>query len=185
MLKRLFFLLFMLFAGCAQPPSKDIPVVVDDFRLERFLGTWCEIVRTDNTFQRNLDRVSANYSLAEEGYIKVVNNAYDVKLQRWRVRTGRAVLAGDSSRGALKVSFFGSFYAQYNIIELDRKGYEWALVCGRDKSMFWIISRKPEMDRAIIDRLLARADSLGFDTSKLLYAGYGGSRNVANGFSKQ
>ncbi|MCF8383525.1 MAG: lipocalin family protein [Chlorobium sp.] len=175
MCKNCFLFFVMLIAGCA-PAPKDTPVVVDDFHLERFLGTWHEIVRTDNVFQRNVDRVSANYSVEEDGYITVVNKAYDVKIHRWRVRTGRAMLAGRRDKGALKMSFYGNFYSQCNIVALDMEHYSWALLCGRDKSMFWIVSRRPEIDPALLKRLLAKADSLGFDTSKLLYAGYGSKR---------
>jgi len=42
--------------------------------------------------------------------------------------------------------------------------------------MFWILSREPVMDKALRKRLAAKADSLGFDTTKLRYAGYSGKR---------
>ncbi|MBN1279666.1 MAG: lipocalin family protein [Chlorobium sp.] len=170
MLKKLFFSLFMLLAGCANAPD-EIPVV-DGFQLERFLGTWHEIVRTQNSFQKDLDWVSASYELTDKGQVRIVNKAYDMRLRRWRIRSGRAVLDGDKHAGALKVSFFGSFFSEFNIIDLDKEHYSWALVSGRERSMFWIISRKATMDPLLKRRLIQKAESLGFDSSKLVYAGY-------------
>lgn len=166
--------LFLIFEGCSG--CKDAPAgihVVDGFELHRFLGTWYEIARTDNTFQKNLDSVSANYLIDDDGNIRVDNKAYDVKVKRWRYRSGKAVFAGDPNKGAFRASYFGSFYAQYNIIDIDKENYSWALVCGRDKSMLWIISRTTELDHLIVNKLLLEADSLGFDTSRLLYTGFG------------
>lgn len=164
--------LVLLLSGFSEAPKA--PSVITDFQPERFLGVWYEIARTENTFQRNLDRVSATYSLSEDGYITVINRAYDLKVMRWRTNNGRALFAGERNTGTLKVSFFGTFYSRYNIIDIDRKHYSWALVCGRDRSLFWIISRRPVMDRKLLKRLVVKARELGFDTSKVLYAGYGG-----------
>jgi apolipoprotein D and lipocalin family protein len=79
------------------------------------------------------------------------------------------VLQETQAGGALKVSFFGPFYASYNVVALDRENYAWALVCSNRKSLFWILARKPEMDPALLRQLVARADSLGFETGGLLY----------------
>jgi len=162
----------LLFSGFSEAPPP--PSVIRDFQPERFLGNWYEIARTDNTFQRNLDRVSANYSVSGDGYITVINRAYDLKVMRWRTTKGRAMLAGERTVGSLKVSFLGTFYSRYNIVDIDRKHYSWAIVCGRNSSMFWIISRRPNMDRTLLKKLLAEARMLGFDTKNMLYAGYGG-----------
>lgn len=170
MLKQYFVFFVLLLTGCTRV-SESIPVV-EGFRLDRFLGTWHEIARFDNSFEKNMDWVSATYSIDDKGQIVIMNKGYDVELGRWRFRQGRAVLAGSESIGALKVSFFGSFFSEYNIIALDKERYSWAIACGRDRSMFWILYREPNIDKHILSRLVAKADSLGFDTAKLRYAGY-------------
>ena len=144
---------------------QDVPVflkgitVVDDFSLDRYLGTWHEIVRLDNRFEKELDPVSATYSLAPDGSVKVVNKGYDLKKQEWKTIQGRGVFLDDkkTTQGALKVSFFGPFYASYNVIDLDKAGYRWAMVCGRDKSYFWILSKDSVMEQGQLDALVARA----------------------------
>ena len=44
-------------AGCAGAPEGV--VAVDNFKLDRYLGTWYEIARIDNRFERGSDHVSA------------------------------------------------------------------------------------------------------------------------------
>jgi len=168
-MKKLLFLCFLLLAGCTGIPEGI--TVVDDFSLDRYLGTWHEIVRLDNRFEKALDPVVATYSLAPDGSVKVENKGFDLKKQEWKSVTGRGVFVDDkmTSKGALKVSFFGPFYASYNVIDLDKAGYRWAMVCGRTKSYFWILSKDSVMAPGKIGELVAKASTLGFDTTKLRY----------------
>ncbi|NTW63507.1 MAG: lipocalin [Chlorobiaceae bacterium] len=170
-MKKLFLIFFFLLAGCTGIPQGI--TVVEDFALDRYLGTWHEIARLDNRFEKELDPVSATYSLAPDGSVKVVNKGYDLKKQEWKTIEGHGVFLDDRnpSQGALKVSFFGPFYASYNVIDLDRAGYRWAMVCGRDKSYFWILSKDTVMAPAQLKALVAKAATLGFDTAKLRYPG--------------
>jgi apolipoprotein D and lipocalin family protein len=172
MMKKLLLLFVMLLAGCTGVPEGI--TVVDDFKLDRYLGTWYEIARLDNRFEKDLGQVSAEYSLREDGRVKVVNRGYDSKKREWQSIEGKAGFVGDTSKGALKVSFFGPFYASYNIVALDKENYSWAIVCGHKKTLFWILARKPEMDPELLKKLVAEADSLGFETAKLRY--FGGTR---------
>jgi apolipoprotein D and lipocalin family protein len=82
---------------------------------------------------------------------------------------GRASFIADADTGRLKVSFFGPFYGSYNIIELDKKDYSYALVCGPNRSYLWILARAPVPDAAIISARVEKAKALGFETEKLIY----------------
>jgi len=168
-MKKLLLLFIMLLSGCTGVPEGL--TVVDGFRLERYLGTWYEIARLDNRFEKNLGQVSAEYSLREDGKVKVMNRGYDAEKGEWKSIEGKAVFVGDVTEGALRVSFFGPFYASYNVVALDRENYSWAIVCGHKKSLFWILARTPEMEPALLQQLVAKADSLGFETGKLRYFG--------------
>jgi len=74
-----------------------------------------------------------------------------------------------ADRGYLKVSFFGPFYGSYVVFELDRENYQYALVCGPDRSYLWILARSPELDEGIKEALVAKAAAAGFDTGKLIF----------------
>ena len=169
MIKKLLLLSLLFLAGCMGIPRGV--TVVDNFSLNRFLGTWYEVARIDNSFEKDLGQVSASYTAAGDGSVTVLNKGYDAKKRELQTIEGRGVFVGDIHKGALKVSFFGPFYASYNIIALDKTGYRWAMVCGRDKAYFWILSREPDMDPRLLKELVVHAKLLGFDTDRLHYLG--------------
>ena len=160
-------LLLMLTSACTGIPDNASPV--SGFDVNRYLGTWYEIARLDHSFERGLEQVSAEYSLRDDGGIRVVNQGFDRINQRWERAEGKAYFIGDSDVGRLKVSFFGPFYGGYNIIDLDHESYQYALVSGPDTSYLWILARQPQLDSSITERLLAKASGLGFDTSRIIF----------------
>jgi apolipoprotein D and lipocalin family protein len=153
--------------GCVGIPDNVQPV--EGFELDRYLGTWYEIARLDHSFERGLTKVTATYSMRDDGGVKVINKGFDVKKNEWDEAEGKAYFVGEPSIGRLKVSFFGPFYGGYNIFELDKENYQYSLVCGPDKSYLWILARDPNFDKKEIDRLVSKAKSLGFDTDSLIF----------------
>lgn len=162
----LFITSVLLLQACSQLPENIEPVT--DFDVNRYLGTWYEIARLDHSFERGLQQVTAEYSLRDDGGIKVVNRGFDTQKQEWDEATGKAYFVGDKNIGQLKVSFFGPFYGGYNIIALDET-YQYAMVCGPDRSYLWILARTPDLDQSIVDNLVKAAGGLGFATQELIY----------------
>lgn len=165
-MKKMEVALALFAAGCVGIPEHVKPV--DHFSAEKYLGRWYEIARMDHSFERGLTRVTADYSLRDDGGISVANRGYSQQENSWKEAKGKAYFVAGPNQGYLKVSFFGPFYGSYIIVELDHENYQYALVCGPNKSYLWILSRTPEMQKETRDRLTAKAASLGFDTSKLL-----------------
>ena len=157
----------VLLAGCVGIPDGVAPV--ENFELARYLGTWYEIARLDHSFERGLSRVTAEYSLREDGGVRVVNRGYSEKEREWKEAEGKAYFVDRADQGHFKVSFFGPFYGSYIVFELDRDSYQYALVSGPDKSYFWILARRPEMDKELKERLVAKAAARGFDMSGLIF----------------
>lgn len=160
------FLILLLLAGCVSIPDGVAPA--ENFQLERYLGKWCEIARLDHSFERGLSSVSAEYSLRADGGVRVINRGYSETEKRWRQTEGKAYFVNRPDQGFLKVSFFGPFYGSYVVIDLDRKNYAYALVCGPDKSYLWILARSPKLDENIKKRLVEKAAALGFNTDTLM-----------------
>jgi len=146
---------------------------VENFQLERYLGRWYEIARLDHSFERGLDRVTAEYQMRDDGGVRVINRGYHTEKGRWEEAEGKAYFVGEETVGELKVSFFGPFYGGYNIFEL-HPNYEYALVAGPDRSYFWILAREPDMDPALLEELVARAEALGFETDALIFPSHDG-----------
>jgi apolipoprotein D and lipocalin family protein len=153
--------------GCVNLPEGT--AAVDDFELDRYLGTWYEIARLDHSFERGLSNVTANYSLRDDGGVRVVNRGFNEKKNRWSESEGKAYFVGDPDVGRLKVSFFGPFYGAYNIIELDKDDYQYSLVVGPNRKYLWILSRSPELDAGILAMLVDSAETLGFPVDALIY----------------
>ena len=167
-MKKLVFALFTFFVtGCVTSPEGV--KVVDDFDIDRYLGTWYEIARLDHRFERGLSKVSASYTKRNDGGIDVSNRGFNQQKNSWKEAVGRAYPVDSLGTGSLKVTFFWPFYAGYNVIELDRKDYQYALVCGPDRSYLWILARQTQLDESIINHLVAKGKGLGFNPDELIY----------------
>jgi apolipoprotein D and lipocalin family protein len=169
--------LLMVFALHALSACTGIPKgveAVSAINPDRYLGSWYEIARLDHSFERGLEKVTATYTTNPDGSIKVINTGYDPENKNWKSAEGKAVFIDDVNKdqtrtGRLKVSFFGPFYSSYNIIDLDIEHYQYAVVCGPNKSYFWILSRVPTLDKKKLDQLVQKAKSLGFKTDQFIY----------------
>lgn len=166
-MKKFFLALALFLTACVGLPEGVQPV--ENFKLDRYLGTWYEIARLDHRFERGLSRISAEYSLREDGGVRVLNRGYSAEDKEWKEAEGKAYFVDGTDKGYLKVSFFWLFYGSYVVFELDHEQYQYALVSGPDKSYLWILSRTPEMKPDVKDKLIARANALGFDTGKLIF----------------
>ncbi len=170
-MRRLACLMVFLLAACTGLPPGVTPVT--GFQAERYLGTWYEIARLDHSFERGMSRVTAEYSRRDDGGIGVLNRGYVDADKAWKQAAGKAYFVEGPDTGYLKVSFFGPFYGAYGIFELDRQDYRYAMVSGPDTSYLWLLARSPTLDAATRDRLVARAATLGFDTSRLIFVEHG------------
>lgn len=157
----------LLSVACSVKPPSGVKVV-DDFELNRYLGKWYEIARLDHVFERDLEQVTANYSMRSDGGVKVINRGFNANKQQWKESEGKAYFTGSPSVASLKVSFFGPFYGGYNVIELD-KDYQHVLISGPNRNYLWILSRTPTLEESARKTLLATAKNYGFDTEKLIW----------------
>jgi len=118
----------VLLSACTGLPEGVKPV--DDFDVNKYLGKWYEIARLDHSFERELDKVTAEYSLRDEGGVKVINRGFDTENNKWKDVEAKAFFVNSETEGHLKVSFFGPFYGSYVVFELDKEGYQYAFVAG-------------------------------------------------------
>lgn len=154
------------FYSCSSIPQRA--KAVHDFKVEKYLGTWYEIARFDFRFEKDLNNVSAQYSLNDLGNVVVLNSGYDYNKQQWKKADGLAKFRGDKNVAELKVSFFGPFYAGYNIVALD-PDYRYALIAGKNLEYLWILSRTKTIPEEIKTQYLQIAQKIGYDTTKLIW----------------
>jgi apolipoprotein D and lipocalin family protein len=160
-------LMSLILTSCTGLPDAVYPV--NDFDINRYLGKWYEIARLDHSFERGLNKVSAEYALRDDGGVSVINRGFSNKTNDWKETEGKAYFVDDPSTGHLKVSFFGPFYGSYVVFELDEDEYQYAFVAGYNKSYLWLLSRTPDVNEDIMERFVKRSSELGFDTEALIF----------------
>lgn len=158
-------------SACTGVPENVEPV--QGFELDRYLGKWYEIARLDHSFERGLSHVTAEYSLNEDGTVRVVNRGFSMGEGEWQEAVGKARFAGDPGTAHLEVSFFGPFYSSYVVAALD-DDYRFALVVGYNRDYLWILARKKEIPQAELAQLLQKARELGYDTDQLIFVDHSG-----------
>jgi apolipoprotein D and lipocalin family protein len=152
--------------SCATIPKGGMAVV--GLEKARYLGKWYEIARYDFAFEKDLKNTTAEYSANADGTIAVKNRGFNYKKNKWEEALGKARFRGAEARGELEVSFFGPFYAAYNIIALDKE-YRYALVAGKNLKYLWILSRTRTIPDEVKKSYLDLAASLGYDLSALVW----------------
>jgi apolipoprotein D and lipocalin family protein len=149
--------------------SKSKVTSVGSVDLVRYTGTWYEIARLPNRFEKNLKNITANYTLRDDGRINVLNKGVrtdkDGKIDSAH---GIAWLPDKSVTSRLKVRFFWPFSGDYWVLKLDPE-YRFVLVGEPSCKYLWILSRTPQLDENIVEDLLRTAQEMGFDTTKMIY----------------
>ncbi len=149
--------------------------VVPSIDPERYAGTWYEVARLPNRFQKKCaGDVAATYTVRSDGGLDVLNRCRKADGQLTSVK-GRARVAdrrGPNSKLEVRfapafLSFLPFVWGDYQIIDL-APDYSYALVGEPGRKYLWVLSRTPRMDEAAYGRALARATEEGFDVSRLI-----------------
>lgn len=168
MLLKLLFLANALFAAPAAP-LQTVPAV----DLQRYLGTWYEIARYPNFFQKGCGQAKAQYSLAADGSIQVLNTCVKPDGQPKSV-LGRAEIVDQASKAKLRVSFTPSWvrwtglgWGDYWVVAL-APDYSYAVVSEPSRKYLWVLNREPAMGAEPWAKMEALLKELGFDPARLI-----------------
>lgn len=135
--------------------------------LARYVGKWYEIAHIPNRFERKCaGNATARYTLRSDGKIGVV--------RQWQRSNGQVEMAKGTAEvenlkehnTKLKVTFFWPFSGDYWILDLS-PDYQWALVGEPRRRYLWVLSRQPQMDEGIYQRILNRAKQKGYDVTSI------------------
>lgn len=158
--------ILIVMLSCQSIPKGAKPV--ESFQSENYLGKWYEICRMDFRFERNLNQTTAEYTLIDDKTIRVRNRGFHTEKQEWKEVVGKAKFVQNPNVAQLKVSFFGPFYAPYNVIAIDKE-YKYALVAGKNTKYMWILSREKTIPDNIKNDYVSKAKALGFKTEELVW----------------
>ena len=138
---------------------------VERVELNKYLGTWYEIARYPNSFEEGCSDVTANYTLKENGEIKVTNTC--VKDGKSNDAIGVAYATNEENT-KLKVSFFRPFYGDYWVIMLS-DDYNYAVVGNPSREYLWILSRTSQLPKDVIDVIVQKLPEFGYSEDKLIW----------------
>jgi apolipoprotein D and lipocalin family protein len=158
--------LLLFISACTTVPEGIDPV--ESFEVERYLGKWYEIARLDHGFERGLSQVTAEYSLRDDGGIRVINRGYSAADDKWEQAEGKAYFVEDKNTAHLKVSFFGPFYGSYIVFELDPQ-YQYAFISGPSRDYLWLLARQPQVSDKLKSEFIAAAQAKGFAVDELIF----------------
>lgn len=171
-MKRLFKLLcavpFLGLAGC-ESTGEIVTTTVPNLDLTRYAGIWYELARFDHSFERGLVGCTAEYTLMDDGSIRVINSGYKGSLDgKYKESEGKARRPDETVPGHLEVSFFLNFYSDYNVLMLS-EDYSYVLVGSKSDKYLWILSRTPQLEPDTLDLILREAQARGYDTDQLIW----------------
>lgn len=158
-------LTFLTFSS--QLSAQIFPSVVDELDLNSYLGTWYEVASTKPFFQEGCVCVTADYSLQDDGNVKVVNTCRKDSVDSPAVPTvGEAQVTDNPAK--FKVSFgnIPAFFANYWVVGL-ADDYSWAVVSSGFRNPIWILSRTPELSSDTLDTIKEALKRDGFDTQAI------------------
>jgi apolipoprotein D and lipocalin family protein len=140
------------------------PQTHDAVDLDRYAGTWYEIAKLPNPFQRDCaGDATADYERLADGRIRVVNRCREASGALIEAQ-GTARVVEPATNAKLEVSFvrlFGRhlFWGDYWILDIG-EDYGYAVVGVPSRRYAWILAREPGLSPATrqrIDRVLIRA----------------------------
>lgn len=155
-------------AGSRPVGNRRVPEPAKPVDLSRYLGRWYEIARYDNSFQRDCEGVTAEYTLRPDGMIRVLNTCHEGSPEgRVRTAEGKAKLVPGSGNAKLKVSFFGPFFfGDYWVLD-HAEDYSWSVVGEPTGKYLWLLCREATPAETAKAALVRRAIEIGYDASML------------------
>lgn len=169
--------LLMMAAPDQVPAGRVTTVPVVD--LDRYVGTWFEVARYDNVFQRSCaGDVTAVYAKRPDGRLDVINRCRRAD-GAMTTAAGIARVVDAATRAKLKVRFAPAFlswlpavWGDYWIIGL-ADDYRWAVIGTPDHKYLWVLSRRPVLDEGQYRRAVEIARANGFDDRQLRLTPHG------------
>ena len=139
----------------------------------RFLGTWYEIAKFPNWFQKKcVSNTEAIYSAKPDGNLRVLNSCKTAAGETSEAE-GLARQIGNKDSPKLEVrfapewlSFLPLVWGDYWVIDLDPQ-YQLAAVSDPRREYLWVLSRTLQIDPKVYADLLQRLKQQQFDIQKL------------------
>ena len=156
----------------AQQGDQSVKTIVA-LDVPRYLGTWYEIAKFPNWFQKKcVGNTKAVYTAKPDGNLRVLNSCKTAGGETSEAEgAARQIGAKDSPRLEVRfapewLSFLPLVWGDYWVIDLDPQ-YQVAAVSDPRREYLWVLSRTPQLDPRVYEELLQRLKRQQFDIRKL------------------
>jgi apolipoprotein D and lipocalin family protein len=172
---KLFFTIAMALCGMSSVYAENVTPIAD-FEIKSYLGTWYEIARLPNRFEKKcIAPITANYSIDPNNANKViVVNKCSRNGDGPSIAEGAASFVESANVGKLEVTFLPKYlrwlpigYGDYWVLYVDYEKI--ALVGSPDHDYLWVLARSDNVDKESMIKVLAIAKNQGFETDKLIF----------------
>ena len=167
-------LLLVLGSSQATAQQSDQAVkTIASLDVPRYLGTWYEIAKFPNWFQKKcVSNTKAVYTAKPDGNLRVLNSCKTAGGETSEAEgLARQIGAKDSPKLEVRfapewLSFLPLVWGDYWVIDLDSQ-YQVAAVSDPRREYLWVLSRTPQLDPKVYADLLQRLKQQQFDIQKL------------------
>ena len=166
----------LIFIGASQVSAQQADQTVKTIAtldVPRYLGTWYEIAKFPNWFQKKcVGNTKAVYTAKPDGNLRVLNSCKTANGETSEAEgAARQIGAKDSPRLEVRfapewLSFLPLVWGDYWVIDLDPQ-YQVVAVSDPRREYLWVLSRTPQLDPKVYEDLLLRLKQQQFDVRKL------------------
>lgn len=164
---------FFVITACANQPVNRVSTTpltaAPSIDVDQYLGRWYEIARLPNSFEKDCDGVTADYTWRDDGLIAVTNTCRKGSPSgKIKVANGKARLVDKTTNSKLEVSFFGPFWGDYWILDI-ADDYSISLVGEPSGKYLWILAREPKLSDQEKADVLSKLTAFGYDVTALYF----------------
>ena len=167
------FLPLLLAASISGAWAKDELATIPSLDVPRYMGTWYEVSKLPNPFQKNcVSNTVATYEAQPSGTVRVTNRCSESD-GKVKEAIGEARQIGNATSPKLEVrfapawlSFLPLVWGNYWVIDLDAD-YTLVAISEPRQELLWVLSRTPTPNPEAYKLLTERLAKRGFDLKKM------------------
>ena len=151
--------LWLALVAAAPQPTKPI-------ELQHYAGTWFEVARLHNKIEEECTNAQVTYTASADGGYRVVDACLRAGAKPRLWHPSMQVL-DPGTNAKFRLTFFPFVWKDYWVLDYAPDN-SWVVLGEPTGRYLWLFSRTSDL-KAHKAALVARAKSLGYDTSKLIY----------------
>lgn len=140
------------------------------FDVKKYMGSWYEIVKTNNDFQQYCTFSKATYTINNnDNTITVYNECFDSNYNLISNITGKARAINLYEPSKLQVMFFDNLWSDYNIIYTDYENISIVISPNDDTYSLWVLSRTQKITINLLKNISIYLNNLGININECFY----------------